>query len=118
MNEIYERIQDKIEEAGYNVEITIDPQTRNGFFSFETWTDSAGENVIIEFDFTADENGDNLRNMLYQYASDFDVDDYAMPYIEARGTHGIPTSIRTILDSAEEVGEIYNEVSRIVNTVR
>lgn len=105
--DIYEKICESVEESTGGT-CNINKLDFGRAFFFETWT-TIDENVVIEIDFE-DNDIEDLLSQLRDYAEYFDVDDYAEPFLEQRGQNGIPNSIRDILDSAEEVGEIYQKV--------
>lgn len=105
---IYEKICESIEESTGGTCNISKLDFDKAFFFFETWT-AVGEDVVIEIDFE-DNDTEDLLSQLRDYTEYFDVDDYAEPFIEQRGQNGIPSSIRAILDSAEEVGDIYQKV--------
>lgn len=106
--DIYEKICESVEECTGGTCNINKLAFGRAFFFFETWT-SVDEDVVIEIDFE-DEDTEDLLSQLRDYAEYFDVDEYAEPFIEQRGQNGIPSSIRAILDSAEEVGEVYQKV--------
>lgn len=110
---IFDEITDALEDAGFKVEIDVDKR----YFLAETWTGAAGEDVPIEFEFDPGVEGRDIVEYLYDLSYYFDIDSYAEPFIASRGQHGIPESISLIMDSAGEVGEIYQRAYEIVNSV-
>lgn len=59
----------------------------------------AGEDWIVELEVNNDVN--TLITSLKEYVDNFDVDEEVAIFIEMRGTHGVPSSIRTLLEDAE-----------------
>lgn len=64
----------------------------------------AGEDWIVELEVNNDVN--TLITSLKEYVDNFDVDEEVAIFIEMRGTHGVPCSIRTLLEDAEWKEEI------------
>ena len=46
-----------------------------------------------------------------QMATDFDPDEHAELYINMRGTRGVPDSIRTLIDDADEIKNFLIEIA-------
>lgn len=59
----------------------------------------AGEDWYVTIWFDGSNNG--FINSFRKYAEDFDVDEEAEIWIKSRGEHGVPSSIREILEDAE-----------------
>lgn len=64
----------------------------------------AGEDWIVELEVNNDVN--TLITSLKEYVDSFDVDEEVAIFVEMRGTHGVPSSIRTLLEDAEWKEEI------------
>ena len=55
---------------------------------------------------------ENFPESVREYANDFDADEHAEMWIEARGkVSGVPDSIRELIDDAEEIQEMLNELA-------
>ncbi len=53
----------------------------------------------------------NFVEDVKEYASDFDPDEHAEMWIESRGTKGVPASIRQLIDDADAIGEMLEELA-------
>lgn len=55
---------------------------------------------------------ENFPESVREYANDFDVDEHAAMWIEARGkVKGVPDSIRELIDDAEAIKEMICELA-------
>lgn len=57
-----------------------------------------GEDWCLEFFY---KNFADLVNQIIEYSYNYDVDDEAEVYIDIRGKHGVPNSIRALLDDSQ-----------------
>lgn len=57
---------------------------------------------------------ENARQEIIDYAFEFDPEEHAELYIGMRGTHGIPNSIRDLMDDADAIAEMLDELSEAV----
>lgn len=48
-------------------------------------------------------NSANMVEDIIEYAEDFDEEEHYTPLIEMKGTHGIPNSIRDLLNDAHDI---------------
>lgn len=96
-----------------------DPEIEEGTeedieIEIENWS-PAGENIIetIRFDGTPE----GLLQSLKENAESFDVDDHVEMWIEGRGKNGVPDTARELVEDAEAIQEmlddLYNAVSEI-----
>ena len=55
---------------------------------------------------------ENFPESVREYANDFDADEHAEMWIEARGrVRGVPNSIRELIEDAEAIQEMLNELA-------
>ena len=55
---------------------------------------------------------ENFPESVREYANDFDADEHAAMWIEARGkVNGVPDSIRALIEDAEAIQEMLNELA-------
>lgn len=55
---------------------------------------------------------ENFPESVREYANNFDADEHAEMWIEARGrVNGVPNSIRELIEDAEEIQEMLNELA-------
>ena len=101
MKELEQRYIDILEENDWSVSSYTD----DGRVELQKYS-PAGEDfsIIVEVeDFT-----ESVR----EYANDFDADEHAEMWVEARGkVNGVPESIRELIDDAEEIQEMLNELA-------
>lgn len=82
----------------------------NGDIELETWS-PAGEDVVFDV---------NTNNLVYEvrcYANNFDVDDHVLMWAEHRGENGVPNSIRELVDDAEAIQDMLNELADALEEV-
>ena len=101
MKELEQRYIDILEENDWNVSsYTEDGRVEIGKYS------PLGEDfsIIVEVE--------NFPESVREYANNFDVDEHAEMWINARGrVRGVPNSIRELIEDAEEIQEMLNELA-------
>lgn len=75
------------------------------------WQSPAGE------DFNMDIDAESFISDFVSQAENFDADDHAELFIRNRGQHGIPTTIREILEDAEAIAEKLQHVAERLNSL-
>lgn len=101
MKELEQRYIDILKENDWNVS----SYTEDGRVELETYS-PAGEDfsIIVEVE--------NFPESVREYANDFDANEHAEMWIEARGkVNGVPDSIRELIEDAEEIQEMLNELA-------
>lgn len=53
----------------------------------------------------------NFVKEVEEYANDFDADEHAEMWVECRGERGTPSSIRTLIDDADAIQEMLDELA-------
>jgi len=99
MDEKRKAIIDKMEELGWTVREDAD----DGSMDICKYS-PAGE----DFFFTVE--GIDIPREVSQYALDFDADEHAEMWVESRDKRGVPESIRTLIDDADAIQEMLNEL--------
>lgn len=51
---------------------------------------------------------------IVEYAADFDADEHAEMWVEFRGKNGVPNSIRALIDDADAIQEMLDELAEAV----
>lgn len=107
------QVLDAMTSLGWNYD-EIDYSDNEGGYEFENWS-PAGEDLILDAcygkkDLSDDEKGKNLMEDLINYCDNFDVDEHVEMWMEARGTRGVPSSARTLVEDAEEIEKMYQEI--------
>ena len=93
-------IEDKADELGWSV--SCDDE---GGWEFSK-NSPAGE------DFSFYVGGGDIVKDIYEYYEGFDPDEHAKMWIEAQGrVEGVPSSIRTLIDDAEDIDEMLKELA-------
>lgn len=62
-------------------------------------------------DFSFSVSKDNLIYNIIEYACNFDPDEHAEMWIEGRGTRGIPSSVRVLIDDADAIAEMLESLA-------
>lgn len=78
--------------------------TDDGRVEIENYS-PAGEDLIVCVDV------ENFPESVDEYARNFDPDEHAAMWIESRGTRGIPSSTRTLIDDADAIKEMLKELA-------
>lgn len=96
---VYDYVKDEItgEILGYKV-------------CFEFYSDE-GEDMPNEIDLDIDFTDRDLYEYFYNLYNNFDVDEHVEPLVEMRGTRGVPSSIRVLVDDAEMIEQKYQDIS-------
>ena len=86
--------------------------SRNGTDSFliemEYWSD-LGEDVIISL--VVDElNVEEVVYEMYKYEENFDAEEHATEWFNMHGEHNAPTSLRALLQDADEQQEVLEKL--------
>ena len=75
------------------------------------WYSDAGEDMIDEIDLPLDFTDKDLYDFFYDIYDGFDVDDHVEPLVEMRGTRGVPSSIKDLVEDAEMIEQKYQDIS-------
>ena len=68
----------------------------------------AGEDFIFTI---VGNDEDEVVEKVREYAYDFDPDEHTEMWVESRGKHGVPDSIRTLVDDADAIKEMLFELA-------
>lgn len=78
--------------------------TGDGRIEIENYS-PAGENLIVCVEV------ENFPESVYEYARDFDADEHAEMWVEHRGEGGCPSSVRELIDDADAIKEMLEELA-------
>lgn len=78
----------------------------DGEVELENWS-PAGENIL----FYVYEDDGTFVDGVKRIAAEFDPEDHAELYIRIRGTNGVPNSIRELLDDAEAIDKMLQDLA-------
>jgi len=91
---------EKAEDLGWRVHFYDDNS-----IGFKTYS-PAGEDFIFSIE------GRDIVREVAEYAYDFDADEHASMWIDARErVSGVPQSIRTLIDDADEIQKMLDELA-------
>lgn len=62
-------------------------------------------------DFIFSTSSENFVREVKEYAAGFDVDEHVEMWVNSRGTRGVPSSIRTLVEDAEAIDEMLEELA-------
>ena len=78
--------------------------TGDGRIEIENYS-PAGENLIVCVEV------ENFPESVYEYARDFDADEHAEMWVRHRGERGCPSSVRELIDDADAIKEMLEELA-------
>lgn len=81
----------------------------------EFWTDTAGQDIVIQFDYDGTPE-DFIREFNYK-ADAYDVDEEVTVYINSLGKRGVPSTARELVKDCEEAKETLTEIADRLNKV-
>lgn len=100
MKELEQKYIDILEENDWSVS----SYTNDGRVVLEKYS-PAGEDFLMCAEI------ENFPESIRARANDFDIDEHAAMWIEARGSVGVPNSIRELIEDAEAIQEMLNELA-------
>lgn len=110
---------DAINRIADKFDLSVSIQEDERYVEFEYWSD-LGEDCLITLqleEFTLD----NLFRELFYYADSFDAEDHATMLYNLHGQGGTPTSIRDLLEDADEqqklLDNLVDEVKNIIKEI-
>lgn len=108
MFELTEREQEILEKEGWRLN-EINETKGNCYVEveIENWSpagEDLPETIFIE-------EGETFAHAVRKWANSFDIDDHVELWAECRGTRGVPSSIRELLDDAEAIQEMFNDLA-------
>lgn len=112
-------IEKFLEEVAEKTDInfnSVSKQSDGSFYiEFEYWSD-LGEDVIVSL--VIDElTKDEILNDMYKYVEYFDAEEHATELYNLHGEHGTPTSIRALLQDADEQAEKLQEIYDVMREI-
>ncbi len=83
----------------------------------EFWTDTAGQDIPVEFDYDGTEK--DFVKKFCDYAEAYDVDEEVELYAGMRGTRGVPDTIRELLNDCQEAKDsLMNMAEKLKNCIK
>lgn len=77
----------------------------------EKWS-PCGEDIVLDL------SVDDFVGSAEEYAAAFDEDEHVAGLIEFRGVRGVPSSIRALLDDANDIGKMLTDLVQELNCAR
>mgnify|MGYP001113306904 CR=1 FL=1 len=74
-----------------------------------------GQSSPLGEDFFFTVSKENFANNIISYAEDFDADEHAEMWVDCRGKRGVPSSIRDLIDDADDIKQMLTELSEQIN---
>lgn len=106
---------DICESLGFHVG-SIETRGKDDYYVELNQSTPAGEDWWETIDFNGTTN-DFINGVIRRYNS-FDIDDEVEPYVEMRGTRGVPSSIKVLLEDAEWKEEQLNKLSAALQATK
>lgn len=106
MFELTEREQEILEDQGWRL-LEVGEQDGCPYVEIENWS-PAGEDLPETIWI---EEGDTFASAARKWADSFDKDDHVELWVESRGERGVPSSIRELVDDADEIQQMFNELA-------
>ena len=92
----------------------ITAKIKDDYCLIEFWTDTAGQDIPVEINH--DGTPEDIAKQFTKYAENYDVDYEVELYAGMRGQHGIPDSIRVLLDDCQEAKDTLMEIANKINS--
>ena len=73
-----------------------------------------GEDISFE---VQGKTGDEIALAVRNEAECFDVDDHVELWVDSRGSYGVPSSISTLVEDAQEIEKMLNELADTLDSV-
>lgn len=107
------KVMDVLEACGWRLN-GIEKQDGEYWAEIENWS-PAGEDLpeTIWYDGT----GKGFVEAVREWASDYDADEHAEMWIEFRGTRGVPNSIRSLVNDADAIGGMFDDLAEALSRV-
>lgn len=80
----------------------------DGEYEFEIYS-PAGEDFV--FYIPVNDNPLMIVDAIRDYADDFDIDEHVELWIDGRGKNGVPESIRELVEDAEEIKSMLDDLA-------
>ena len=106
MFELTDREQEILEEQGWRL-LDIETEGNKAYVEIENWS-PAGEDLPETI--FIDEN-DTFASAARKWADSFDKDEHVELWVESRGKRGVPSTIRELVDDAEEIQQMFNDLA-------
>ena len=107
------KVMDVLESCGWRLN-GIEKQDGEYRAEIENWS-PAGEDLPETIWYNG--TGKGFVEAVQEWASDYDADEHAEMLVEFRGQRGVPNSIRALIDDADAIGEMFDDLAEALSRV-
>ena len=107
------KVMDVLEACGWRLN-SIEKQNGEYCAEIENWS-PAGEDLPETIWYNG--TGKGFVEAVQEWASDYDADDHAEMLVEFRGQRGVPNSIRDLINDADAIGEMFDDLAENLSRV-
>lgn len=107
------KIMDVLEACGWRLN-GIEKQDGEYCAEIENWS-PAGEDLPETIWYNG--TGKGFVEAVQELASDYDADEHAEKWVESRGQRGVPNSIRALINDADAIGEMFDDLAENLSRV-
>lgn len=94
----------------HNWSYNLEKIPKVGYVLHVEWYSPLGENMCDDIELPDYFTIEDIYDAFYRKYDEYDAEEHAELWIEHRGQNGTPSSIRDLLDDADEIGKIYDEI--------
>ena len=107
------KVMDVLEACGWKLN-SIEKQNGEYYAEIENWS-PAGEDLAETIWYNG--TGKGFVEAVQEWASDYDADEHAEMWVESRGKRGVPNSIRALVNDADAIGEMFDDLAEALSRV-
>ena len=107
------KVMDVLEACGWRLN-SIEKQNGEYCAEIENWS-PAGEDLPETIWYNG--TGKGFVEAVQKWASDYDADEHAEKWVESRGQRGVPNSIRDLINDADAIGEMFDDLAEALSRV-
>ena len=107
------KIMDVLEACGWRLN-SIEKQNGEYCAEIENWS-PAGEDLPETIWYNG--TGKGFVEAVQEWASDYDADEHAEMWVESRGERGVPNSIRALINDADAIGGMFDDLAEALSRV-
>lgn len=107
------KVMDVLEACGWKLN-SIEKQNGEYCAEIENWS-PAGEDLPETIWYNG--TGKGFVEAVQEWASDYDADEHAEMWVESRGKRGVPNSIRALVNDADAIGDMFDDLAEALSRV-
>lgn len=100
----------KAKELDWSYTVYAEPEQNSRMYVEMEKYSPAGEDFLMVIDFDAEDQAKTFLKNLWDYADNFDIDDHVEMWIPERGKKGCPSTARELVEDAEAIAEMMQEL--------